>query len=310
MKVRTDSISRVTARRALSIRFQHECRFSKFALLVFSLSIRDRRARPAACAAHAKPDADNGPARCVQPAPYEEYTPVLYAHDGSGFRVASPQQILVQAGHLVERHFHRNGLLVNQPHTVRALLQLKLASHPRSVLAAFFLTKRRHLIDYVELFNGTTDRVVVHMREVMRSNERDMSLCTPEMVLSAPEMVLCTRDIVPRTREMLSSLRSSAECALEKLPCRVHWCQYTADESPCTQEMPQCGMRMSQCIPRISLCRRVLPLCTSEMSPYSSSETGRLPFESTDCARRCQRITDLSLCITEMSLSTSGYFMC
>jgi DNA repair protein RadC len=100
--------------------------------------------------------------------PYEEYTPVLYAHDGSGFHVASPEQILVQAQHLVERQFHRKGLLVNQSHIVRALLQLKLGAHPRAVFAAFLLTKHHHLIDYVEIFNGTTDRVVIHMREVLR----------------------------------------------------------------------------------------------------------------------------------------------
>jgi hypothetical protein len=58
---------------------------------------------------------------------------------------------------------------VNQPHIVRAMLQLKLGAHPRAVFAAFFLTKNYHLLDYVEIFNGTTDKVVVHMTEVLRA---------------------------------------------------------------------------------------------------------------------------------------------
>jgi DNA repair protein RadC len=62
--------------------------------------------------------------------------PVLYAHDGAGFRVASPGQVLVQAQHLVQRQFHRDGPLVNQPQIVRAMLQLKLGAHPRAVFAA------------------------------------------------------------------------------------------------------------------------------------------------------------------------------
>jgi DNA repair protein RadC len=37
------------------------------------------------------------------------------------------------------------------------------------VFAAFFLTKNYHLLDYVELFNGTTDKVVIYMREVLRA---------------------------------------------------------------------------------------------------------------------------------------------
>jgi DNA repair protein RadC len=73
--------------------------------------------------------------------------------------------VLVQAQLLVERHFHRGGPIVNRPDTVRAMLQLKLSAHPHSVFACFFLTKRYEWIDYVELFNGTTDNVVVHLRE-------------------------------------------------------------------------------------------------------------------------------------------------
>ena len=95
--------------------------------------------------------------------------PVLYAHDGAGFHVASPEQVLVHAQHLVQRQFHRDGPLVNQPHIVRAMLQLKLGAHPRAVFAAFFLTKNYHLLDYVELFSGTTDKVVIYMREVLRA---------------------------------------------------------------------------------------------------------------------------------------------
>jgi DNA repair protein RadC len=101
--------------------------------------------------------------------PYRDYTPVLYAHDDSGFCVASPEQVLVQAQHLVERQFHRDGPLVNNPRIIRAMLELKLAAHEQSVFAAFFLTKRLHLIDYVELFNGTTDKVLIHMREITRA---------------------------------------------------------------------------------------------------------------------------------------------
>jgi hypothetical protein len=89
---------------------------------------------------------EDGCAVPTGPAPYEDYTPVLYAHDGSGFHVVSPEQILVHAQHLVERQFHRDGPLVNNPHIVRAMLQLKLCAHPQAVFAAFLLTKRLYLM--------------------------------------------------------------------------------------------------------------------------------------------------------------------
>jgi DNA repair protein RadC len=55
-----------------------------------------------------------------------------------------------------------------RPHALRALLHVQLAAHPRVVFAAILLTRRWRLIDYVELFNGTTDHVVVHARVVVQ----------------------------------------------------------------------------------------------------------------------------------------------
>src|SRR5262245_22227209 len=75
------------------------------------------------------------------PVAYEEFTPVFYMHDGSEFRVASPRELLVQAQHLISRSFHRKGRLIDQPHVVRALLQVQLAAHPRAVFALVLLTR-------------------------------------------------------------------------------------------------------------------------------------------------------------------------
>jgi RadC-like JAB domain/Uncharacterized protein conserved in bacteria (DUF2188) len=83
-------------------------------------------------------------------------------------RVASPRQILEQAQRLVSARFHRKRLLIDQPHVVRALLQVRLAAHPRVVFAALFLDRRLRLLDYVELFTGALDQVVIHPREVIR----------------------------------------------------------------------------------------------------------------------------------------------
>jgi DNA repair protein RadC len=107
-------------------------------------------------------------AACGTPAPYEDFTPVFYAHNGSEFRVASPLEILVHAQHLISRSFHRKGPLIDQPHLVRALLHVQLGAHLHSVFALVLLSKDLRLLDFVEVFNGTTDHVVVHTREVVR----------------------------------------------------------------------------------------------------------------------------------------------
>ena len=76
---------------------------------------------------------------------------MFYAHDGSGFRVASPREILEHAQHLISRRFHRDGPLMDQVHAVRALLHVQLAEHPRSVFAMLLLDRRGRLIDYLEV---------------------------------------------------------------------------------------------------------------------------------------------------------------
>src|SRR5262249_37901757 len=100
--------------------------------------------------------------------PYEELSPVFYTHTGSEFTVATPCEVLKHAQHLVQRSFHRQGLLVEQRHVVRALLQLRLASHARAVFALILLSRDLRVLDFIEMFYGTTDDVVVHSREVVR----------------------------------------------------------------------------------------------------------------------------------------------
>jgi DNA repair protein RadC len=116
-----------------------------------------------------------GPCRDT-PIPHEYCTPVLYRHDGSGFRVASPQQIIAHAQHLISERFHRNDPLINRPEIVRAILQMQLAAHRHVVFAAFFLTGQHRLIAFVELFNGDMVEVTVprgeFVREALQRNAR------------------------------------------------------------------------------------------------------------------------------------------
>jgi DNA repair protein RadC len=110
---------------------------------------------------------------CPGPPTRDEYcSPILYTHDGTGFRVASPLRVLEQARLLIHQRFHDKAPLLDQPRLVRALLQVQLAAHPNAVFAALFLNRRLHLIDFVEIFHGTIDHVLVHPREVLRETLR------------------------------------------------------------------------------------------------------------------------------------------
>jgi DNA repair protein RadC len=129
----------------------------------------------AACAARRFAESVYGPCRGTLP-DYEYCTPVLYSHDGSGFRVASPHQIIAHAQHLISQHVHRNDPLINRPDVVRAILQMQLAAHRHVVFAAFFLTAHNRLIAFVELFRGDHEHVKLprgeFVKEALRRHAR------------------------------------------------------------------------------------------------------------------------------------------
>jgi DNA repair protein RadC len=121
----------------------------------------------AAYAARRFAESAYGPCRDT-PIPHEYCTPVLYSHDGSGFRVASPHQIIAHAQHLISQHVHRNDPLIDRPDVVRAILQMQLAAHRHVVFAGFFLTAHHRLIAFVELFNGDHAEVAVPCGEFIK----------------------------------------------------------------------------------------------------------------------------------------------
>ena len=64
------------------------------------------------------------------------------------------------------------GTFFNSPDSARDFLKLKLREYPYEVFAVIFLNTRHQLLEYVEMFRGTTDGASVHPREVVREAMR------------------------------------------------------------------------------------------------------------------------------------------
>ena len=146
------------------------------------------------------------------PIPQDGCTPALYTLDSCGVRVASPHQILEQAQILISSRFHRGAPLLDQPHLIHALLRARLAAHPRAVFGALFFDRRKRLIEFVEMFNGTVDGVTVYPREVMREAMHRNA----EVVLGARNDP--TGDAEPSRRDVLSAQMLRRALALIDVP--------------------------------------------------------------------------------------------
>ncbi len=59
-------------------------------------------------------------------------------------------------------------MMANNPHEVRAFLQLKLLPKESEVFCCMFLTNQNELIEFKEMFQGTINACSVHPREVIK----------------------------------------------------------------------------------------------------------------------------------------------
>jgi DNA repair protein RadC len=79
----------------------------------------------------------------------------------------SAEEIIEIARHLITERFQYRSPLP-EPQELKRLLQALLAPHHRTTFAALFLDSRGRVIELAELFQGTMDRVCIHVREVLR----------------------------------------------------------------------------------------------------------------------------------------------
>jgi DNA repair protein RadC len=95
-------------------------------------------------------------------------TYALYVRDGSDFREADDQDVVIRAQELVARRFRQGLPVLANSRALRSFLQLHMAPLQQMRLAALFLNRRKRLLAYRELFVGTIDEIEVHPREVVR----------------------------------------------------------------------------------------------------------------------------------------------
>jgi DNA repair protein RadC len=92
----------------------------------------------------------------------------LYVRDGSDFREADDQDVVVRAQELVARRFRRGLPVLANPRAVRSFLHLHMAPLNQMRLSALFLDRRKRLLTYRGLFVGSIEEIEVYPREVVR----------------------------------------------------------------------------------------------------------------------------------------------
>jgi DNA repair protein RadC len=95
--------------------------------------------------------------------------PTLYVRDASGYREASPPEVLSSAEGLIAQRFRIGAPVLTAPERVRAFLRLHLGALEHEVFGLLHLDNRHRLIRAEDLFRGTLDGALVHPREVVRS---------------------------------------------------------------------------------------------------------------------------------------------
>src|SRR6185312_2267246 len=95
--------------------------------------------------------------------------PRLYAHDASGYRLATNREIFVNAHELFKQRFRADLPVTTYPELLRSFLQAKIGAQRCCVFLALFVTRDEMLIQVAELFRGTTSYVDIYPREVARA---------------------------------------------------------------------------------------------------------------------------------------------
>ena len=95
-------------------------------------------------------------------------TQALFVRDGTDYREATEQDVVIRAQELVAHRFRRGLPVQANQQAVQSFLHLHLAPLDQMLFAALFLDRRKRLLAYRTLFRGTIDALDVHPREVVR----------------------------------------------------------------------------------------------------------------------------------------------
>jgi DNA repair protein RadC len=99
---------------------------------------------------------------------FSSFDSSLLVRDAQGrYLPASADQILDAAHQVIDQKLQR-GISFTSPAIVKEFLCAKLACFKHEVFACLFLDSQHCLIDYTEMFRGTTDGASVYPREVVK----------------------------------------------------------------------------------------------------------------------------------------------
>lgn len=83
------------------------------------------------------------------------------------YRVATPEEILVAAEHVINRRYRR-GIAIAKPADANQLFMQKLAKREQEVFAGLLLDNKHRVIVYEEFFFGTIDSASVYPRVIVQ----------------------------------------------------------------------------------------------------------------------------------------------
>lgn len=92
---------------------------------------------------------------------------LLVRDDQGRYLMATADQILEAARQVIDQKIRR-GASFSSPSEVKDYLKAKLSGYEREVFAVMLMDAKHCLIEYVELFQGTTDQAAVYPREVVK----------------------------------------------------------------------------------------------------------------------------------------------
>jgi DNA repair protein RadC len=93
----------------------------------------------------------------------------LYVRDGSGYREATPLEIISCAQGLIARRYRAGAPVLDAPARTREYLRLHYGALDHEVFGCLYLNGRHRLIAVERLFRGTVDGASVHPREVVKA---------------------------------------------------------------------------------------------------------------------------------------------
>jgi DNA repair protein RadC len=92
----------------------------------------------------------------------------LYVHGANASAEPATAEQILAAARQVLAHRVRRGATLNSPRSVREYLTVKLGALDHEIFGLILVDGRHRVIEYVELFRGTTDGASVHPREVVK----------------------------------------------------------------------------------------------------------------------------------------------